>query len=90
MNASAVGWALTSSEWDAGALAAYVPTQTSRPHHGTATAWALPLAGAAQMRPGSALLTDLAAHAMITHPDVLARVVRILAREGDPPGASGH
>lgn len=95
----------------------------SGPHHGTATAWALPLAGAAQMRPGSPLLTDLATdddpfgdaeafaiwtrwdlmilpprssalpgarethelsvpmhRAMITHPEVLSRVVAILAR----------
>jgi triacylglycerol esterase/lipase EstA (alpha/beta hydrolase family) len=31
----------------------------SGPHHGTATAFALPLAGARDMRPGSALLRDL-------------------------------
>jgi len=32
----------------------------SGPHHGTATAWALPMAGVRQMRPGSPLLVDLA------------------------------
>lgn len=32
----------------------------SGPHHGTATAYALPLAGVRQMRPGSALLRSLA------------------------------
>jgi triacylglycerol lipase len=31
----------------------------SGPHHGTATAWALPFAGIKQMRPGSELLRDL-------------------------------
>ena len=35
----------------------------SGPHAGTWTAYALPLAGARQMRPGSALLQDLAADA---------------------------
>lgn len=35
----------------------------SGPHHGTLTAFALPFAGARDMRPGSALLRDLAADA---------------------------
>jgi len=33
----------------------------SGPHHGTRTAWGLPLAGVREMRPGSVLLRDLAA-----------------------------
>lgn len=66
------------------------------PHHGTVTAWGLPLAGVRQMRPGSAFLRDLAddgdpfgrveVHALWTRLDLMI----VPARSGRLPGAETY
>lgn len=68
----------------------------SGPHHGTVTAYGLPLAGVRQMRPRSALLQDLArdvdpwgtveVHTLLTPYDVMI----LPARSGRLPGARSH